>query len=123
MVSRSCVPSVIFGPEDSFFNTLSSLARRSPVMPLFGMGDTRLQPVFVGDVAEACVRVLADPSTQGGVYEIGGPNVYAYKQLVRLVLEGIAGRTVLIPVPFLVWDMLAAVMTLLPRSAADPRSG
>ena len=107
-------PSVIFGPGDSFLNRLAALARQSPVLPLFGSGGTRLQPVFVGNVAEACVRVLADPSTRCRVYELGGPRVYPYRELVRLVLEQMARRTVMIPVPFLVWDILAAVMALLP---------
>ena len=70
--------------------------------------------MFVRDVAEACVRVLADPSTRCRVYELGGPRVYAYRELVRLVLEGIGRRTVMIPVPFLVWDILAAVTAFHP---------
>lgn len=107
-------PSVIFGPEDSFLNTLAGIARRSPLMPLFGTGRTRLQPVFVGNVAEACARALADPSTRGNVYELGGPQVYTYEQLVRLVLERIAGRTVVVPVPFPVWDIVASTMRVLP---------
>ena len=107
-------PSVIFGPDDSFLTKLAGMARQTPILPLFGLGDTRLQPVFVGNVADACVKVLADPSTQCGIYEIGGPRVYAYEQLVRLVLERIGRRTVMVPVPFLVWDILAAVMTLHP---------
>ena len=92
------------------------LARQSPVLPLFGTGGTRLQPVFVENVAEACVRVLANPSTRCRVYELGGPRVYAYKELVQLVLEGIGRRTVMIPVPvpFLVWDILAAVTAFHP---------
>ena len=80
-------PGVIFGPGDSFLNRLAMLARQSPVLPLFGTGGTRLQPVFVENVAEACVRVLADPSTRCHVYELGGPRVYAYRELVRLVLD------------------------------------
>ena len=108
-------PSVIFGPDDSFFNTFAGIGRRSPVMPLFGSGDTKLQPVFVGDVADACVKALEVPSTRGNVYELGGPRVYAYRQLVRLVLERIDARTVMVPVPFPAWDMLAAVATVLPN--------
>ena len=77
----------------------------------------------MGDVAEACVRVLADPSTQCRVYEIGGPQVYAYKELVQLVLEGIGRRTVMIPVPFLVWDILAAVTAFHPDPPLTRRSG
>ena len=90
-------PGVIFGPGDSFLNRLAMLARQSPVLPLFGTGGTRLQPVFVENVAEACVRVLADPSTQCRVYELGGPRVYAYRELIGLVLDGIGRRRVMIP--------------------------
>ena len=106
-------PSVIFGPDDSFFNTLAGLARQMPVLPLFGTGRTKLQPVFVGNVAEACVRVLADPSTQGKLYELGGPRIYTYKALMNLVLEHVGKRRALVPVPFFVWDTLAAVLSVL----------
>ena len=108
-------PSVIFGPNDSFFNTLASMARRIPVLPLFGMGRTNLQPVFVENVAEACVRVLANPSTESKVYELGGPRVYTYKALLQLVLEQVDQRRILVPVPFFVWDTLAAVMAFFPN--------
>jgi len=108
-------PSVIFGPDDSFFNTLAGMVRQTPILPLFGMGRTNLQPVHVGDVAEACVRVLADPSTKGKVYEFGGPRVYTYKALVRMVLKLADKRRVLVPVPFFMWDTLAALMTFLPN--------
>ena len=106
-------PSVIFGPDDSFFNTLAGIARRTPVLPLFGMGRTNLQPVFVGNVAEACVRVLADPSTEGKLYELGGPRIYTYKALMNLVLEHVDKRRALVPVPFFVWDTLAALLSVL----------
>jgi NADH dehydrogenase len=106
-------PSVIFGPDDSFFNTLAGLARQMLVLPLFGTGRTKLQPVFVGNVAEACVRVLADPSTQGKLYELGGPRIYTYKALMNLVLEHIGKRRALVPVPFFVWDTLAALLSVL----------
>jgi NADH dehydrogenase len=108
-------PSVIFGADDSFFNTLAGMARRTPVLPLFGVGRTNLQPVFVGNVADACVRVLANPSTKGEVYELGGPRVYTYKALVQLVLKQVDRRRVLVPVPFFVWDTLAALMAVLPN--------
>ena len=108
-------PSVIFGPDDSFFNTLAGMARQTPVLPMFGMGRTNLQPVFVGNVAEACVRVLANPSTEGKVYEFGGPRVYTYKALVQLVLKQVDRRRLLVPVPFFVWDTLAALMVFLPN--------
>ena len=108
-------PSVIFGPGDSFLNTLARMTQRSPIMPLFGTGSTRLQPVFVGNVAEACIRVMADPSTRGRVYELGGPRIYAYKELVRLVRDRVTGRALMVPCPFVVWDVLAAAMATHPN--------
>ena len=108
-------PSVIFGPDDAFFNTLANMARQSPILPLFGRGATNLQPVHVGDVAEACVRVLGDPSTQGKLYELGGPRVYTYRALLKLVLKQADKRRVLVPVPFFIWDILAALMAFLPN--------
>jgi len=108
-------PSVIFGPDDAFLNTLAGMARWTPVLPLFGMGHTSLQPVFVGDVAKACVVVLADPSTQGKTYELGGPRVYTYKALLQLVLKQANRRRVLVPAPFFLWDRLAAIMAFLPN--------
>ncbi len=108
-------PSVIFGPDDSFFNTLASMALRTPVLPLFGMGRTNLQPVFVENVAEACVRVLANPSTEGKVYELGGPRVYTYKALLQLVLKQVDRRRILVPFPFFLWDTVAAFMAFFPN--------
>lgn len=108
-------PSVIFGPGDSFLNTLARMTQRSPIMPLFGTGSTRLQPVFVGNVAETCIRVLADPATRGRVYELGGPRIYEYRELVRLVRERVAGRALMVPCPFLVWDVLAVAIATHPN--------
>ena len=107
-------PSVIFGPEDSFLNTLAAMARRSPILPLFGAGNTKLQPVYVGDVAKACAAVLATPSTAGQVYELGGPGIFTYKTVLQLVLQQLDKTRALVPVPFLVWDTLAAVLAFLP---------
>ena len=104
---------MIFGPDDSFFNALAGIARQTPVLPLFGMGRTKLPPVYVGNVAEACVRVLANPSTEGKIYELGGPRVYTYKTMVQLVLKQVDRRRILAPVPFFVWDTLSALMASL----------
>ena len=116
-------PSVIFGPGDAFLNRLAAMGRQTPVLPLFGTGGTKLQPVFVDDVAEACARVLAEPSSQGLVYELGGPRIYAYEELVRLVLERAGRRTALLPVPFLVWGHPGLRAGDAPESAAHPRPG
>ena len=108
-------PSVMFGPEDAFFNQLAAVARLMPVLPLFGRGDVRLQPVFVGDVAEAVARSLADASAPGKTYELGGPRAYTYRELLGLVLRQQGRRRLLMPVPYVVWELLAALMAPLPR--------
>ncbi len=108
-------PSVIFGPEDAFLNKLAAMARQAPVLPLFGTGATRLQPVFVGDVAAACVRAIDDQATAGQVFELGGPRIYSYKALLQLVLNRIGRKRLLLPVPFLVWEALATLLSILPN--------
>jgi NADH dehydrogenase len=109
-------PSVVFGPEDAFINRLAALARLMPVLPLFGRGDVKLQPVYVGGVAEAAAKALATPVSQGKTYELGGPRAYPYKELLRLVLAATGRKRLLIPVPYLVWDILALLMSRLPRA-------
>lgn len=106
-------PSVIFGPGDSFFNTLAALGRRAPVLPLFGGGRTRLQPVFIGDVVRACLRALEEPATAGKTYELGGPRAYSYRALIELTLDHIARKRLLVPVPFFVWEALAALFKVM----------
>ena len=108
-------PSVIFGPEDAFLNKLATMARQAPILPLFGTGATRLQPVFVGDVAEACVRAADDQAAAGRVFELGGPRTYSYKALLQLVLSRIGRKRLLVPVPFLVWEALATLLSILPN--------
>jgi uncharacterized protein YbjT (DUF2867 family) len=102
-------PSVLFGREDAFFNRLAALARVMPVLPLFGSGETKLQPVYVGDVAEAVARALATSAAEGKVYELGGPRIYTYKALVRLVLTQIGRNRLLLPFPFFAWEVLASL--------------
>jgi len=96
-------PSVLFGPGDAFFNTLASITRLSPVVPLFGNGEVRLQPVFVGDVAEAVVKALSEPAARGLLYELGGPRIYSYRALVELLLGHLQQKPLLFPVPYFVW--------------------
>ena len=108
-------PSVLFGPDDAFLNRLAAMARVMPVLPLFGSGQTRLQPVYVGDVAEAVAKVLTAPSAKGQVYELGGPRIYTYKALVQLVLTQIDRKRLLLPVPYFVWELLATLLAPLPK--------
>lgn len=108
-------PSVLFGRGDALFRSLAAIIRISPVFPLFGDGSTRLQPVFVGDVAEAIVKVVGCASTEGKIYELGGPRVYHYRGLVELVLVHLKRRRVLVPVPFFVWEIQAVLLGVLPN--------
>jgi uncharacterized protein YbjT (DUF2867 family) len=93
-------PSVVFGPEDRFFNKLASLARFTPVLPLIGGGRTKLQPVYVADVAAAVVQALALPEARGAVYELGGPKVYSFKELLQFILRQTGRKRLLVPLPF-----------------------
>ncbi|HIP79743.1 MAG TPA: complex I NDUFA9 subunit family protein [Kiloniellaceae bacterium] len=108
-------PSALFGPGDSFINALAGVIRRSPVVPLFGSGATRLQPVFVGDVAAAVGAALRHPAAPGAVYELGGPETYSYRALLELISARIGRRPRLLPLPFALWQGLAAVSAVLPR--------
>jgi NADH dehydrogenase len=93
-------PSIVFGPEDDFFNRFAAMAKLSPALPLIGGGATRFQPVYVGDVADAVAAALADPATAGRTYELGGPTVYSFADLMRLMLEQTGRHRLLVPVPF-----------------------
>lgn len=93
-------PSIIFGPEDDFFNRFAAMAGISPALPLVGGGATRMQPVFVGDVAKALARAVGDPAAAGKTYELAGPAVFTFRQLMELVLQEIGKRRFLAPLPW-----------------------
>src|SRR5471032_116642 len=95
-------PSILFGPEDDFFNRFASLARMSPALPLIGGGLTHFQPVFVGDVAKAIADGVDGKLGPGTIYELGGPDVRTFKQLMQYVLTTIERKRLLVPVPFFV---------------------
>ncbi len=99
-------PSIVFGPEDQFFNRFADMARFAPALPLIGGGKTRFQPVYVGDVAAAVAVALTSPQAAGGVYELGGPRVYTFKELMRLMLAEIRRRRPLVPMPFFVASLM-----------------
>jgi uncharacterized protein YbjT (DUF2867 family) len=113
-------PSVVFGPEDQFFNRLATVAMISPIVPLIGGGHTRLQPVYVGDVAGAVVQCLDDPATAGRTYELGGPRVYTLRGLTELLLEEIRRKRLLVDLPFGVAKLQARLMALLPNPPLTP---
>ncbi|HEY3639282.1 MAG TPA: complex I NDUFA9 subunit family protein [Rhizomicrobium sp.] len=108
-------PSIVFGPEDDFFNRFAGLARIAPALPLIGGGRTRFQPVYVCDVADAVVRCVEDPQTRGRLYELGGPKIYTFKELLQLVLTETHRRRLLIPLPFPLAMMKATFLGLLPN--------
>ena len=130
-------PSVVFGPEDNFFNMFAGLARLTPVLPVFGCpvwpkvklfpegglvsvdlygaGGTRFQPVYVGDVAEAIIKALDDPACAGKTYELGGPVVYTFKELMDLLLAETGRKRFLMPLPFAVASIEAWFLEKLPK--------
>lgn len=108
-------PSIIFGPEDDFFNRFAMLARLAPALPLIGGGHTKFQPVYVGDVAEAIQHALYSQQAEGRTYELGGPRVYDMKEIYELVLEQTQRRRLLLPVPFFAARLMAGFLQLLPK--------
>ena len=132
-------PSIIFGPEDSFFNLFASLMRITPVLPIigcslprlefptpgkgiglprlniYGNGGPRFQPVYVGDVAQAICVCLDSPQCRGETFELGGPDVRSFKELMELLLAQTGRRRFLAPVPFRLALMVAAFVELLPK--------
>ena len=108
-------PSIVFGPEDQFFNRFADMARYSPALPLIGGGTTKFQPVFVGDVAEAIARSVDGDVKGGHVYELGGPNVLTFRQCMEQMLEVIDRKRILAPVPWWVAQIQGAVLGLLPK--------
>ncbi len=107
-------PSIVFGPEDDFFNRFAALARILWVLPLIGGGQNRMQPVYVGDVATALARVLLDGDSSGKTFELGGPRVFTFKEILELVLHETGRSALLLPLPVPVAMMQAAVLELLP---------
>jgi NADH dehydrogenase len=108
-------PSIMFGPEDGFFNRFAGLARVLPALPLFGGGETRFQPVFVGDVAHAIADAVEGKAPAGRTYELGGPEIKTFRQCMELILATIERRRLLVPVPWGVANALANVTQLLPK--------
>jgi NADH dehydrogenase len=113
-------PSIVFGPGDSFFNRFAAMAQTSPVLPLIGGGETRFQPVFVGDVALAIARAVALPEAAGQTYELGGPGVFSFKALMELMLSEINKRRVLLPLPWTVAGVVGGLGDLAGAFIAPP---
>jgi uncharacterized protein YbjT (DUF2867 family) len=108
-------PSILFGPEDDFFNRFAGLARMLPGLPLIGGGETRFQPVFVGDVAQAIVKAVDGKVKPATTYELGGPEVKTFKELMQFVLHVTERRRLLVPLPFPLARLQAALLQWLPK--------
>jgi uncharacterized protein YbjT (DUF2867 family) len=113
-------PSVLFGPEDDFFNKFAAIARFSPALPLVGGGHTRFQPVFAGDVASAIVAAIEGRAKDGEVYELGGPEVRSFKELMQFLLATIERRRLLVPIPFALAKFQAGFLQFLPKPLLTP---
>ncbi|MDG2528831.1 complex I NDUFA9 subunit family protein [Caulobacter endophyticus] len=119
-------PSIVFGQDDKFFNKFGQMAASAPALPLVGGGATKFQPVFVGDVAAAIAKIIATPGAQGQTYELGGPAVYSFKELLELVLTETGRARVLAPLPWPVaglvgklGDIQASLLPLAPPLTTD----
>jgi len=108
-------PSLVFGPEDDFFNRFAAMACLLPALPLIGGGTTRFQPVYVGDVADAAISALERPEAQGKTYELGGPKAYSFRELMELLLREIGRKRVLVNLPYGLASFEARFLEFLPK--------
>ena len=108
-------PSIVFGPEDAFFNRFAKMALLAPALPLIGGGTTRFQPVYVLDVAEAIARAIETPLAHAGkTYELGGPRIYSFRELMTLMLAEIGRKRCLCSLPFALASLQGAVLQSIP---------
>jgi len=113
-------PSVIFGPEDKFFNTFASIAQFSPFLPLIGGGKTKFAPIYVGDVAKAIVKALELNNSKPKIYELDGPENYSFKELMEILLTEIKKKRFLIPIPFGVAKFQSYFLQMMPNPLLTP---
>ena len=113
-------PSVLFGPEDDFFNKFAAMARMMPALPLIGGGHTLFQPVFAGDVAAAVAAAVEGRAAAGQIYELGGPEVKSFKELMQFMLAIIERRRLLVPMPFALAQVQAWFLQLMPKPPVTP---
>ena len=116
-------PSIVFGPEDHFFNRFAALARALPALPLIGGGKTRLEPVFAGDVAKAVVAGITGQASAGAPYELGGPELLTMKDVMQRVLDYTMRKRLLVPLPFWLAKLQGSVPAAFAEPDADPRPG
>ena len=107
-------PAVMFGRDDAFLTTILKLLNRLPLFPMFGNGQMRLQPINVEDVGEAITKILQREQTGPNMFECGGPSVYSYEELLRVVANAAGIKPILLPVPMAAWGALAWISEMLP---------
>jgi uncharacterized protein YbjT (DUF2867 family) len=108
-------PAVMFASDDGFLTTILRLLRRLPAYPIFGDGRTRLQPAYADDVAAAITQILRQSKKPSPIYELAGPRVYSYEELLRTIARAAGLRPVLMRMPFALWDALAGAAAILPH--------
>lgn len=108
-------PSVVFGPEDHFFNLFAQMSRFSPLLPLIGGGKTQFQPVYVGDVADAVVAALEISKLRGKVIELGGPKTYTFREILQFIIQQTGRHCLMVPLPFPLAALKAALFELFPQ--------
>ncbi|MGQ0486215.1 MAG: complex I NDUFA9 subunit family protein [Hyphomicrobiales bacterium] len=108
-------PSIVFGPQDGFFNRFAALARFAPALPLIGGGTTKFQPVYVGDIAEAAARLIDAGEANGQTYEFGGPEILSFKELMQFTLDTIGRKRLLVPLPWAIAKIQGMILGLLPK--------
>ncbi len=113
-------PSVVFGPQDDFFNRFAKLATQSPFLPLMGNGQMSFQPVYVGDVASAVLKSLTEDGYQGKVYELGGPEVMTFEDIMKVVMRYTGHDRILLPLPFWMAKLQSYALSLLPNPPLTP---
>jgi uncharacterized protein YbjT (DUF2867 family) len=109
-------PSIVFGPEDEFFNRFAAMARVSPMLPLIGSGLTKFQPVYVGDIAAAIANIAEGEGVAGKTYELGGPEKLSFRQLLERTLEYTGRKRLLMPMPFWLATFQALLTWPLPNA-------
>ncbi len=107
-------PSIVFGPEDGFFNKFADMSRLAPALPLIGGGKTKFQPVYVKDVAEAVGRAVDGKLIPGTIYELGGPEVLSFRECLELVLKVVNRKRPLVSLPFGVASMIGSIASMIP---------
>ena len=113
-------PSLVFGQGDGFFNRFASMAMLAPALPLIGGGRNLVQPVFVGDVADAVLAALSRDDAKGRIYELGGPAVLSFRQVMAYIIKEIRRPRALLPIPFAAMGLAARLMQFLPAAPITP---